>query len=183
MRSATPVLVTALAVSIGTGCVTGTRSGSVLGRPVTVVPAPGSGGERVKGELIAVEPEKIWVLGKEHVVEVPVSAIQELRVQRHRLDTRRGWAWTGIGALVTGGALALACSSVKGNNNCGGVFAGVALSWVVLGGLPSTALDHSATIRLKQPEPEELRPYARFPQGPPEGLDLRQLPPRPDKPQ
>jgi hypothetical protein len=32
---------------------------------------------------------------------------------------------------------------------------------------------------LSRPAPDALRPFARFPQGPPEGVDLRQLPSKP----
>lgn len=170
-----------LAASLGTGCVTGSRSTSVLGRPVTIVPASGTKTEPVKGELIAVGPEKIWVLGKERVLEIPVSTVKDVRVQRHWLNTKRGWTWTAIGALLTGGGLALACSSVEGHGSCGRVFAAVGASWLVLGGLPSMGLDSSATILVKGPDAQALSPYARFPQGPPEGLDLSQLPRRPEK--
>jgi hypothetical protein len=170
-----------LAVFLGTGCVTGSRSTSVLGRPVTIVPVPGAKAEPVKGELIAVGPEKIWVLGKEHVLEVPVATVKEVRVQRHWFDSKRGWTWTAIGALVTGGAMALACGSVEDHASCGRVFATVGATWLLLGGLPSIGLDSSATILVKGPDAQALSPYARFPQGPPEGLDLAQLPRRPEK--
>jgi hypothetical protein len=171
-----------LAVALGTGCVTGSRSTSVRGRSVTIVPAPDTKTEPVKGELIAVGPEKIWVLGKERVLEIPVAAVKDVRVQRHWLNTRRGWIWTAVGALVTGGALSVACSSVEDNDSCGRVFAVVGASWLVLGGLPSMGLDSSATILVKgPPDAQALGPYARFPQGPPEGLDLSQLPRKPEK--
>lgn len=172
-----------LVVSLGAGCAAGNVSGSVWGRSVTVVPEPGTDASGVKGELIAVAPERIWVLGKEHVVEVPMTSIKELRVQRHGLTTKRGWAWAAVGAVVTGSALALACSSYDDGDGCSRVFAVVSLPWLALGGLPALALDRSATIRLIEPRPEALRPYARFPQGPPEGVDLQSLPPKPNQPE
>ncbi len=166
-----------LVVSLGTGCVTGSRSTSVVGRSVTVVPTPGSKTGPMKGELIAVEPEKIWVLGKEHVFEITVAAVKEVRVQRHLMNSGRGWQWTAIGALVTGGALTIACHSVKGTQGCGRVFPWVGATWLVLGGLPSIGLDSSATILVKGPDAQVLNSYARFPAGPPQGLDLSRLPP------
>ncbi|HET8648220.1 MAG TPA: hypothetical protein VFO85_22175, partial [Vicinamibacteria bacterium] len=174
----------ALAVGTAAGCATADRSGTFLGRSVTVVPAEGAAQRPVQGELIAVEPERIWVLGREQAVPVPLNAVREVRVQRHRMTRSRGWAWTAIGALVTGGALAVACGSVEGNDGCGAVFAAVAGTWVVLGGLPSLALDQSAMMRLTQPTPEQLRPYARYPQGAPPAVDLQALrPPAPTPPE
>jgi hypothetical protein len=168
-----------LLISLGAGCATGNVSGSLLGRSVTVVPQPGSDAGGVQGELIAVEPERIWVLGKERVVEVPMASIKELRLRRHGLTTRRGWTWTAVGALVTGTALAMACSSYDHSDGCAKVFVAVGLPWLALGGLPAMGLDNSATIRLIEPRPEALQRYARFPQGPPEGVDLRSLTPKP----
>jgi hypothetical protein len=167
-----------LIVTLTSGCATSGTS-PVLGRSVTVVPTASATTPPVAGELIAVEPEKLWVLGKEHMVEVPLASVEEVRVERHRMNTRRGMAWAGIGALTTGGALTVACDSVEDSENCGLVFLAVGLTWLLLGVLPARTLDKSAKIRLSRPAPDTLRPFARFPQGPPDGVDLRQLPAKP----
>jgi hypothetical protein len=166
-----------LTVTTGLGCATGATS-NLLGRSVTVVPTASAPAkpEPVAGELIAVEPEKLWVLGKEHMFEVPLASVEEVRVQRHRMNKRRGMAWAGIGAMATGIALAAACGSVEDSEDCGVAFLGVGVIWLLLGALPALTLDKSATIRLPRPAAETLRPFARFPQGPPEGVDMRQLP-------
>jgi hypothetical protein len=147
---------------------------------VTVVPAAGAEKPSVSGELIAIEPTRLWVLGKEHVVELPMASVAEVRVERHKMNTGRGLAWAGIGALATGGALTAACSSAD-NSDCGGVLLAVGLAWLVFGALPALGLDKSATIRVEHPAPETLGSFARFPQGPPEGVDLLQLPPKPEQ--
>lgn len=175
MRKLMAILLT---VTTGSGCATGATS-SLLGRSVTIVPTASASPEpeRVAGELIAVEPERLWVLGKEQMFEVPLSSVEQVRVQRHRMTTRRGLAWAGIGALTTGIALSAACESVEDSEDCGVAFLGVGLIWLLLGALPALTLDKSATIRVERSASETLRPFARFPQGPPEGVDLRQLPP------
>jgi len=167
-----------LTLSTAPGCATGATS-SVLGRSVTVVPATGDDSKAVAGERIAVEPDRLWVLGKERVVALPLASVAEVSLERHRMGRARGLAWAGIGALATGGALAAACSSVEGSGDCGTVFLAVGLTWALFGALPALGLDGSAKTRVKPPAPESLRPYARFPQGPPEGVDLFQLPPKP----
>ncbi len=119
-------------------------------------------------------------LGKAGAARIPLDAIAVLetagrvRVRRHELTSRRGWIWTAVGALTTGGALTLACSSGE-NSGCGGVSLAVGLSWLLLGGLPSLSLDKSAHATLDKPSAETLRAFARFPQGPPEGIDLQTL--------
>lgn len=173
------LLAIVLAVTTASGCATGAGS-TVLGRTVTVVPKAGDETKTpLAGELIAVEPEKLWLLGKEHVVEWPIVPVAEVRIERHRMNTRRGLAWAGLGAVATGGALAAACASVEDAGSCGAVLLGVGLTWLVFGALPALGLDKSATILVERPAAETLRPFARFPQGPPEGVDLLQLPPKP----
>jgi hypothetical protein len=174
------LIASVLVVTTASGCATGAVS-STLGRKVTVIPGDAEGQRPVAGELIAVEPDRLWVLGKEHVVQVPMASVAEVRVERHGMSTGRGLAWAGIGALTTGGALMAACGSVEGEDDCGWVFLGVGLTWLVLGALPALGLDKSATTRLRQPAPQALSRFARFPQGPPEGVDLLQLPPKPEK--
>jgi hypothetical protein len=149
---------------------------SVYGRQVQITPrADAESHSKVQGELLAVEPGKIWVLGKERVVTVPLDAVQEIKVQRHSMTGSRVGVWSAIGALVTGGALALACSSVEGNNDCGKVFLAVGATWAVVGALSAPSLGSSSAMPFYHPKQEDLQPFARFPQGLPEGVDASAL--------
>jgi hypothetical protein len=169
-----------LAVLLTSGCATG-GGVSVHGRQVTAVEfdAGDKRGTPREGELIAAEPARVWVLGKEQVFEVPLSSVAEVRVRRHGLTAQKALLWTLLGAVVTGGLLAGACESVEGNQNCGSVFAVVGGIWLGVGGLSAASMARSSSIRVPRPSAEELRPYARFPQGVPEGFDPRSLRPSP----
>jgi hypothetical protein len=171
-RSAAAVV---LVVAVG-GCATSRPRLSVLGREVEVV---GRGAEpgRARGELIAVGPEQLWIRDAQGVAAHPLAGLRKVRVERHGLDGKKGLTWALIGALVTGGALTAACSSAEGSSDCGLVFPVVGLSWAVFGGLSALDLRRSSRLSVKDPDWDDLRPYARFPQGIPEGLDLHHLDP------
>jgi hypothetical protein len=178
MRRALALL---LAVLLTTGCATGGGGISVHGRQVTAVEV-GESKERQRpreGELIAAEPARIWILGKERVLEVPLSSVAEVRVRRHDFTARKALLWTVLGAVVTGGLLAGACGSVEGTQNCGSVFALAGGIWLGVGGLAAASMGRSSSIRVPRPSAEDLSPYARFPQGVPEGFDPRSLRPSP----
>ena len=170
-----------LALLLTPGCATGGGGLSVHGRQVTAVEA-GDGASRRpprEGELIAAEPGRIWVLGKEQVFEVPLSSIEEVRVRRHGFTSGKALLWAAIGAVVTGGLLAGACSSVEGARDCGNVFLVVGGIWMGVGALAAVSMGGSSSIAVPRPSVEDLSPYARFPQGVPEGFDPRSLRPSP----
>jgi hypothetical protein len=170
-----------LAVLLTPGCATGGGRLSVHGRQVAALEV-GDGARRRpprEGELIAAEPGRIWVLGKEQVFEVPLSSLEEVRVRRHGFTSGKAFLWAIVGGVVTGGLLAAACSSVEGARDCGNVFAVVGGIWLGVGGLAAASMGGSSSIAVPRPSVENLSPYARFPQGVPEGLDPRALRPSP----
>jgi hypothetical protein len=129
---------------------------------------------KVSGELLAVGPEQVLVLTSAGVRGVPASQVKEARVLRHGLTGRKAWLWVAIGALGTGLALTAACASVE-DTNCGGVLGVTIGAWGLIGGPAAASLAKSSQLRVKGPDFTPLRPYARFPQGLPEGLDPASL--------
>jgi hypothetical protein len=154
-------------------CGCAVRQPMVLGRTVAV--ARVDGGKPAKGELIAVEDGQLLLRQAEGPVQVPLSAVREVSIKRHDWGGSRGLGWSLVGGLVTGGALALSCSRVS--SGCGGVGAGVAALWLAVGGLSSLSMQASSQLRLRNPTEDLLRPYARFPQGVPPGVDDRSIVP------
>ncbi|MGD2067295.1 MAG: hypothetical protein PVI57_01320 [Gemmatimonadota bacterium] len=121
----------------------------------------------VRGELLAVSEDSLWV-ETATLRSFPLRALERVSVRRHGLDGNKAWLWTGTGAVVTAVALTAACSSVD-ERECWPVVPIVLLSWGLVGGLASHALDRSSRMEL-MPDPGLLRPFARFPQGLPEGF-------------
>jgi hypothetical protein len=169
-------LVVALGIAVlPSACATGERV-SVHGRNIEITPRPDvEPHSKVSGELLAVDAGKIWVLGKERIVTVPMDAVQEVKVQRHSMTAGRVALWSALGTLVAGSALAIACGSVEGNDQCGRVFLVVGATFAVVGGLTAPSLASSSATRLPHPKEENLQPFARFPQGLPEGADTSTL--------
>ena len=172
MRRLVSLLLVLALISAPIGCAT---SGAlpVGGRQVQVTPRPDTGSKKVEGELIAVDEERIWVLGEEQVITIPVSTVQLVRLQRHSMNGKRVGQWSVLGALVTGGALAIACGSVEGSG-CGKVFLAVGATWAIGGAIAASTIRSSSKIQLDV-RTRSLQPYARFPQGLPEGVDLSKL--------
>ncbi len=147
----------------------------LFGRSVEVKPVSGHGDSATKGELLAVGAEQLWVLEPTRVREVPFGEIGQVRVRLHGLDGGKAWTWTLAGAVLTGAALTAACASVEGDNNCGAAFALTAVPWGLFGGLSARSLEKSSRVLVRGPDFDALRPYARFPQGLPEGVDAALL--------
>lgn len=148
----------------------------VRGRTVKVKKTEGA---TQRGELIAVSRDSLWIAGGDptRLTTIPLSSVERVKLRRHSLG-KTGLLWTLGGAVVTGGLLTAACSSVE-NAECGGVFPAMALSWGLIGGLSAASMADGGTVHL-QPTADALRPYARFPQGmePLSSEALRALPPR-----
>jgi hypothetical protein len=126
----------------------------------------------VKGELLAVENDHVFVLERGAGVRtVAREEIESVRVELHELGAAQAGAWTLLGGLVTGGALALACSSVEDADNCGAAFAGTLVLWTVIGVPATLNLAKTSGLVVKPDGLDKLRAYARFPQGVPQGLD------------
>ena len=172
MRRHSPGLAAFLVVTtLLPACATTRRAPSALGRSVIVVPR--ADGPRIRGELLAVAEDRVIVRAEDGIHDVALPQIREVRVRRHSLDGRKAWTWTIVGALVSGIALAAACSGVEDSGNCAGAGLAGAVPWLVFGGLASASLERSAFLPFEAREGDRLRAFARYPQGLPAGFDLR----------
>ena len=148
---------------------------SPLGRAIEVRPARNSPAPAVKGELIAVDPQLIWVLEPDRLSRLAFTEVEQVSVRRHGLNRKAAWRWTMLGAPVSGVVLTLACGSAEDSEGCGVILPGVGATWALFGALSAPSLEKSSQLRVLPSDWEALRPYARFPQGLPESLDLDSL--------
>jgi len=154
-----------------TGCATTGARFPVQGRMVEVKTLRGDTREQTKGELLAVDPDFVLILGPHGPSRVSRAEIERVRVKLHGLDGRKATAWVVLGAVITGVALAAACASVEDADNCGAAFALTGLGWGLIGAPSAASLAKSSRVIIDRSSLDALRPYARFPQGLPEGLD------------
>ena len=124
----------------------------------------------LRGELIAVSADSIWLLNGSGLRAAPLGFVKGASLKRHNMNGQVGLVWTLVGGLVTGGLLTGACATVS--EGCGGVLAGTMLVWGVVGGVSAISMGISSRRSFSMPNiGEKLRGYARFPQGLPTGLD------------
>lgn len=166
MRHPQRVVAAVVAFLMVTACAS-TPKVQIVGRTVTV--EPDGPGRKVKGELLAVGPERLWVRGSEDVTEISLPTVREVSVKRHSWDGHRAGMWSLIGGLGTGVALTAACGAAEADN-CGAVGLITLGAWALLGVLAAPFMESSSRDELSRPTAEELRPFARFPQGWPEGV-------------
>lgn len=167
------VAVVVMVATLLQACAMGRMTPSVLGRDVKVVPR--ADGPKVHGELLVVDADRVVVLAKDGVHAVPIPQIREVRVRRHGFDGKKAWAWTIVGALVSGVGLAAACSSVEDTDGCGGAAVAGAVPWLLFGGIAALSTERTAFRAFDAGQRDLLRPFARYPQGLPPEFDLRGL--------
>ncbi len=138
----------------------------LAGAHVSVERTTGAGDFR--GELVTVSNDSLWVLSGPTLFAARLSSVISVRVRQHGLSGGRTFLWGIIGGAVTGGGLAAACAQVGGN--CGGVFAATAVTWLVVTSISAISDEASSNPKLDRVTTAALKPYARFPQGWPEGL-------------
>lgn len=121
-------------------------------------------GDRLRGELLAVEDDRLWLLGADQIVRTPLLPdIRRVEMDRHGFGSRRIITWTAVAGGVTGAALFGACLSVEDAGGCAGYSLVWVATWAGIGAL--SGLVARPTRRVGPHALEELRPWARFPQG------------------
>lgn len=127
---------------------------------ITLVSNVDAGATEIAGELIAAEWDTLHVMlvdtmEMSRLVSVPIHSVSEVRLEFFHAS-RSGYAtWTALGVLSTfshGFFLVL-----------------TAPTWAGIGTYATSVYTRAPLVRT--PTIEALRPYARFPQGIPRGLD------------
>ena len=166
--SATDTARGALLVMLG-GCV-GTAGPSTMPTALQAASSPYGGrvealvgGAPLAGELLAVSADTMWVLTPTGGQVVPRTSIQSGRVIGYNSETSQLLPWAILGPLSTianGYLLAVTFPA-----------------WVITGSAATHTQRNKPIIPITSARWRELRLYARFPQGMPNGVTLQQLTP------
>ena len=150
-----------LAPALGGELVAQPRVSEVHGAEIRVLQQ--SGGQ-LRGELLAVEGDRLWLLGTDQQIQVRIlPEIRRVEMDRHGFGSRRIITWTAVAGGVTGAAMFGACSSVNDAGDCGGFSLVWIAAWAGVGALSGFLAQ--PTRRVGPHALEELRPWARFPHG------------------
>jgi hypothetical protein len=119
---------------------------------------------RTDGELIAVSADSVWVLNENRGVVIPTIMVQSGKLTAYAAQTGTLTTWTVVGTLAT--------------ISNGAFLIFTAPMWLIGGSL--TVGGESRSPERKHPPLTwmELAPFARFPQGMPEGIELTALQPK-----
>lgn len=167
-----------LATSLGTGCASNPAPDGWLPSARDVPADPygawiriefdsGTTKDEIEGELLAAEPDTVYLLSDEAVVAFPCESIRHARVAWFASGAGNLAAWTLLGSLST---------------LSNGYFAGLTMPlWVLTGSLATSAQSQAPLVdyRPDQGVTTDFRAYSRFPQGLPDGLDRTTLVGRP----
>jgi len=168
MRELGMVLALAFGVAGGLRAQATSPQVDVTGRAITLLMVRGP--QEVRGELLAVRRDSLWVLAgrPERVVAVRLRDVSEATVRRHGWTAARGILWgLGVGA-ASGVGLAVACGKVSCGSG-GALIPGSMLVGVAVGGIAALSYQYSSRWRFRPVTEVKLAPFARFPQGPPPG--------------
>ena len=116
-------------------------------------------GAFAEGELIAVTPETLFVLSLDSLASVPTSAIRLATLTAYDAGHGVLRTWTLLGSLSTISHGTLLILTLP--------------TWITAGSLSTASASKSP--RVQSLDPAALRPFARFPQGIPPGLDHRAI--------
>lgn len=141
---------------------------------------PGNASHSVRGELLAVSDDSLWIL-----VEAPrdftAVPLRGTEVRPFDGSVLRPHLWATAGGLLTGLGLFMACQSYDEGSGCAATIPVMLGAYHGIGLLARLAM---ATDRgkLLDADPDRLRPFARFPAGlppdwaePPPGVEERRL--------
>jgi hypothetical protein len=127
-----------------------------------VVQPPGPKSRPIEGELIAVEPERLVILGGSGTVLVKKNDIKTASLALYDPKTLLGNVGTGMLLSLATGVLSIPLIAL----------------WSVAGGIALHDVNVAAEIDYPASAWDALGKGARFPQGLPEGFDVQQLQPR-----
>lgn len=117
--------------------------------------------QRTDGELIAVNADSVWVLSRDQVLVIPTASVRAGKLTGYAAEKGGVTTWAVLGTLST---------------ISNGWFLILTAPMWIIGGSLSVGSESRAPERKSPPLAwGELAPFARFPQGMPEGMDVSTL--------
>lgn len=126
----------------------------------------GSSEQIADGEFIAVGKESLFVLTQDSLTAIALNQVERGKLTTYDAEHQLLAGWTTVGALTTpshGWFLMLSFPL-----------------WIISGSIATIAHSYAPIEKFPADSWEDLRKYARFPQGLPEGLDRRTMKSKPE---
>jgi hypothetical protein len=130
--------------------------GAVFGGWIEIEYGPKKDKKQVVGELLAVDSVRVYVLREDAMRVVPIDSVREARLTWY--DSHGG----GVAAAAALGTLTTISN--------GAFLVFTAPMWMIGGTIAAHSQYHAPVVKTPKTPWEEVRPYARFPQGLPPGF-------------
>ena len=128
-----------------------------FGAWITLSPKQHSRADRMSGELIAVQPDSVFILVQDSLVAMPRAGIADATLAAYDNHWGSLWGWTALGAVST---------------LSHGIFLILSAPlWILVGSITAASASHEPIRQYPDRPWEELKKFARFPQGLPVGID------------
>jgi hypothetical protein len=132
-------------------------------------------GAELRGELLGLEDQRLWVMDRANIAaSLNLAQVHEVRIQRHQWSAGQIFRWTAWAGGITSLGMFAACTSLEASGDCASVAIAWAAAWAAVGGI--SGLLARPSLRVGPGQTEQIRAYARFPQGLPQNFP----PPRAD---
>lgn len=121
---------------------------------------------RTSGELIAAHDDTLYILRVTgELAALPLAFVLDGSITSYDARTSTMIAWGTLGTLATAshGIVLLLTAPV----------------WIISSSVAASSVSRAARVVIRRGLAERLRPYARFPQGIPAGVDVTTLRPKP----
>ncbi|MDH3208297.1 MAG: hypothetical protein OEO79_16975 [Gemmatimonadota bacterium] len=138
---------------------------SAYGSWIDVLYEDQAGNVRVRGELIAMTPDSMWVLGGDEGWAIATSAIRGGQLAAYDSGGRDAGVLTALGTVstISNGAFLIFTAPM----------------WLIVGSSAAAAQSRVPLSDLTESGWSEISSFARFPQGMPPGMLLGELEPKP----
>jgi len=164
------LLVIALVTSPGATHAQPTSPRSPKGAETQVVLAGASRPVTVRGELLAVDSAKVWVLTDSRVTAIPRTDITGLKVRVHKFGGMRAFLTGLVGGVLTTVGMGVACGSVEDSEGCPGFVAAWGTAWLLVTGISAAFMEGNSWDALPLSDWSRIATHARFPQGMPPSM-------------
>lgn len=173
MKRKTLTIVAGLTIACAAAAPAQSRNREALGSEVVV---ERSNAGSLRGELIAVTADTLWILTQQQLMRMPMQDVLEVRIDRRKMGAKLAWTWSLAAGAISGLLLTAACSSVT--EDCGGVFVFTMGSWAIFGLLSAPSMESVRYQSIEYPRDnsrwQQLRAESRFPVGIPDGYSVIQ---------
>jgi hypothetical protein len=151
---------------------------SPKGAEVRLVVAGSTRSATVKGELLAVDSNQVWLLVDQRNTTVSRTSVTGVKVRAHQFGGKRGFLAGLVGGIVTSIGMSIACRAAEDSSGCGTFVAAWGGIWLLVTAISAAFMEGNSWDTLPPSDWSRIAAYARYPQGVPPSLTAEPYAPK-----